>query len=758
MWVWQGQGGEDPSEHAAEQRDALLSRLKDEGGGAAMQSELDSRVAGRFEDECDALFTRTGQVKAGSDLRRAQERKEAAEEEVRRAEEAFAKLEHALRDFAQAESTIASHREKSAESAAELESARAKLKTVSELRHREEIQRRVFEEATARHGQMESALEQVAALQKEIRQLEERMKPATEKAGQLEASLKEKRAAFDEAEKALEKAEQAQTEVRDSCELANAWVRLLQEREEAAGLEKRKGEVEALRARCEKVDADLASLPTVDADVYGKLQRLEGQLSEADAVLRATSTGIEVIRSAAEVKAGDVILADGEEHVIEQEEFLTVGESLEIRISPGGGTGLADAKRTANECRSRKEEAFASAEVETLKEAGEILGKRQQLESRRRELAAELTGKDADEVESRLGEAKRRLAASEAEVKRRCERSPAFEDPASLAEACERMEAFQAETESFQAKAGEAKAHRLAVSESCKQTEAALARATESAQADERRLIELQAQLRAKEEPLGASEDREKNRTRLREEKQQAEAALNATRQELESLQPDTLEADVRRLERAIDVAKQEIEKAGQQKAVASNILTTDGSVDPAAALETARARAESDAERHRSLERRAEAIRLLRDRFAAEQQELSDRFSRPLAEKVSAYLQQVFGPVATASVSVEDGVIGRWRMARDGTEFAFDKLSGGAREQVAGAVRLAMAEILANDFDGTLPVVFDDAFTNADPERVRSLHRMLDLAARHGLQIILLTCNPSDYAALGAHTVSLQA
>jgi hypothetical protein len=34
----------------------------------------------------------------------------------------------------------------------------------------------------------------------------------------------------------------------------------------------------------------------------------------------------------------------------------------------------------------------------------------------------------------------------------------------------------------------------------------------------------------------------------------------------------------------------------------------------------------------------------------------------------------------------------------------------------------------------------------------------MLDLAASRGLQIIVLTCNPADYAALGAKTVGLHA
>ena len=65
----------------------------------------------------------------------------------------------------------------------------------------------------------------------------------------------------------------------------------------------------------------------------------------------------------------------------------------------------------------------------------------------------------------------------------------------------------------------------------------------------------------------------------------------------------------------------------------------------------------------------------------------------------------------------------------------------------MAAAVRLAIAELLAADHDGTLPIVFDDAFAYSDPQRVRALQRMLDLGASRGLQVIVLTCNPADYA-----------
>jgi hypothetical protein len=52
--------------------------------------------------------------------------------------------------------------------------------------------------------------------------------------------------------------------------------------------------------------------------------------------------------------------------------------------------------------------------------------------------------------------------------------------------------------------------------------------------------------------------------------------------------------------------------------------------------------------------------------------------------------------------------------------------------------------------------VIFDDAFAFSDAERVRGLQDMLDFAAGRGLQIIVLSCNASDYAGLGATEIRL--
>lgn len=66
------------------------------------------------------------------------------------------------------------------------------------------------------------------------------------------------------------------------------------------------------------------------------------------------------------------------------------------------------------------------------------------------------------------------------------------------------------------------------------------------------------------------------------------------------------------------------------------------------------------------------------------------------------------------------------------------------------------MAQVLTEDHDGVLPVVFDDSLVDYDSERQRALARLLDRGATRGLQVIVLSCRPGNYAMLGATTVTL--
>ena len=77
-------------------------------------------------------------------------------------------------------------------------------------------------------------------------------------------------------------------------------------------------------------------------------------------------------------------------------------------------------------------------------------------------------------------------------------------------------------------------------------------------------------------------------------------------------------------------------------------------------------------------------------------------------------------------------------------------------KELLNCALRLAIADTLSNCHNGCLPLVFDDAFTNSDSERVPLIKKMLRKATDQGLQIILLTCAPKAYQAFADKSIML--
>ena len=137
---------------------------------------------------------------------------------------------------------------------------------------------------------------------------------------------------------------------------------------------------------------------------------------------------------------------------------------------------------------------------------------------------------------------------------------------------------------------------------------------------------------------------------------------------------------------------------------------------------------------------------------------EIGASLTAPIAERVTRYLECVMGRGVKVGIDLSEPSKPSLEISRPGdpAPFAFAQLSGGAKEQVAAALRLAMAEILATGHDGCLPVLFDDAFANADPTRTHSLQLMLDQAATRGLQILVLSCTPADYHSLGAKETRL--
>ena len=200
---------------------------------------------------------------------------------------------------------------------------------------------------------------------------------------------------------------------------------------------------------------------------------------------------------------------------------------------------------------------------------------------------------------------------------------------------------------------------------------------------------------------------------------------------------------------------------AGEITALERELLG-DVQQDHGARIEEVRARQTRLKARAEAARGRADADLLLKQQFDEVRKDARDTRLAPFKKACSEYLSVAYG--APISINFDDtegatttGSINRRAAGLD--EHSFAVLSHGAREFTGLAVRLAMAEVLAAEQkDGCLPVVLDDAAANIDPERFRQVGFLLALAASRGLQVVFATCNVDEASRLqGDGVVILQ-
>ena len=148
----------------------------------------------------------------------------------------------------------------------------------------------------------------------------------------------------------------------------------------------------------------------------------------------------------------------------------------------------------------------------------------------------------------------------------------------------------------------------------------------------------------------------------------------------------------------------------------------------------------------------------LLLKRFQDARADLSRRYSSPLRSSINRFIApflQQAGDSSELRFDASDG-LKDLRLQRSGQSLEFSQLSGGLKEQLNAAVRLAIAEALRDGHDGCLPLLFDDAFTNSDPSRLEAVGSMLRQAVDLGLQVVLLSCDPDPYRGIADAVIDL--
>lgn len=760
LWVWQGMSGDDPAGHAATQQSELLQRLQAAGGAVVMQSDLDGRVADFFKRARDATFTIARNPRAGSDLELATKELADATTAHEQAAARLQRLQQAVADFAAAEATVQETARDLERLKQQQEVWRAKDAQAQELRHvmlgQEATLARARDSLSAREG-AEAA---ISDLRRRVAEMRADLQPKQQEVERAEGSVADVTQLAEAADRKQQEAQTAARAARLRRDLASAWVAVHDRRDRLTAVERQLARVRELQGSLEGLRRRQAELPQLDRDGLEELQGIDTRLGQAVVAVAAMSAEVEVVAADQAIRIGDQVVDAGGSLTIAETTDLVVGDAVRLRIHPGGGDSLAEARKTERSLQQQLQGALDRYGLTSIRQAGDLVVEREHLQTQIDSADSSLAERDAAGTLQSHSTAVTELAAAEAEVTRRREN---VDDPGVPSDLDAALASRRAQDESV--REAEAEERRLQVErdtlrEQVRDLTARTGALRNEIAEDEKALTDLEAQLEIRIKDYGDDAARSGAIDTARAAVISAEQALQKTAAALHELQPDLLKADGERLERSLDEANRRRVQAETAVAVNRSILQSGGDDDPKASAAHAAAKVSAARDHHQSVARKAAAIALLDDLFQEQQQALSDRLSQPLADKISDYLQCVFGSDVRAAVTFKDNTFRSIDLVRSSQAGAssFDGLSGGTREQVAAAVRLAIAELLAAEHDGSLPLAFDDSFAYSDPERVQVLQRMLDLAASRGLQVIVLTCNPSDYAGLGARQVFLGA
>jgi len=761
LWVRQGFSGDDllATTTSHYDFDQLRLQLERSGGAAVQQSALDQQVQKRIKETLDENFTTRG-TKRNSPL---YAREEALKTAQSRMELALARLT----DYEDASDQLADLCE-------ELEQLQGQ-----ELPALLDSQKRLQDGAQA-VGRLDSAIELAAKGVEPIRLRHEAAHQTLQQLDDLQAEIQKRQSALTALEANAAGAQSRETELkaaelqrtqslatftqqRQNLEQRQQLLRCLVERTSTAeSLTRQSAELEKLRQEASKrqsLEQQLSDLLDIRRPSLLELRRLEQQLRDALTRQEAMAAGVKLLKADQPVRLDGQPLQVGDEQRLSAVFQLQVGDGVVLEIAPGGGQALGDLEQAVQSTRDQLATQLAELKVESVSAAEALLEQRNTLDQQLAALGD--TPADPGQLEQQNSALQQRVAELDGELQDLAEVRQVMEQEQPLPEALSALQALQQQINAT------SKHTLAAVGTAEKELEDARSalQAFQTQRISEASQIEVvRSELTDRKqrlEPL-ISQYGDRNAlaaqlTGLGEQRQESEAELNRLKAERAAISSQDPEREQQRLQEQLENLTRRQEELLDQRGAAKQRCDSISSQDPFAAVEQARLQLETAEADHDQLVRLTQAHQLLQQLFQEAQADLSSRYSEPLARAIGDYLRPLVpdGQVARLSYDQSKGFQGL-QLRRGQEYYGFEALSGGMREQLAAALRLSMADVLKEAHDGCLPLVFDDAFTNSDPERVDLVKRMLGSAVDRGLQVILLTCDPAAYGSFADQVVEL--
>jgi DNA repair exonuclease SbcCD ATPase subunit len=750
LWVWQGSASSNPlgPNAASYDHDRLVERLQ-AGADLGVQSPLDLAVLEDIQNRWATVYTAGGtnrapQVKTGSSLHNARKAAIGAQDDLEAIRDQIDQQAAAEQVFQEAEAQLQRVRQALPPLQAQRSELDQKLKRSQELEAAIAVEKPQLQGAQKDRDDLDKDRTQLQELQKQVSTLEAAKAPDMETLEALKKQLPVLDAARGQAQEQLDAQQQAVAKATREATAIETLQKGLGQLQEQQRLEQQLAALAANQARCDELQAEIARLPALTAGDVETLRRLETARRDARVRAEALSAGIEVIRAGRPVRVDGLELAAGSRQLLSEPATVQVGDDVELRLTPGDGSNAAKAATVLAEAEGKFQAELHRWQLTTVDEAATAERRCSDLTAEQQRLIEQRGGADPEALRRRLQEL---VHGPEAQV------------ALDAADAALRGEALEGRLRDLEQQLIEARQQRDTATKTEQQQQALVKQSSADLDAQNKLIATSEADLREREnkslaartliqalherhgsfEALAAALGQSEQRCK------ELQSKLEELEDELAKLGTESLKARAAEIDKEIGTLDGQEREATEARIRAESRLHGDGQVDLQAELEQKQAELESRLEDQERLEKEAGMLTLLRRLLEEEQNAMATQYTAPLTERIGRYLAEVFpdAPQTSLSYDARSGFKElQWRLGNEAA-FGFDVLSTGAREQFAAALRVTMAEVLAEAYDCTLPVLFDDAFANSDPERQAGVYRMLQQAADQGLQVILLTCDP---------------
>lgn len=736
---------------------------------ADIRTSLGVQVAGpgtgpleeRIKEAYLRSFTPGGKLRTGKDassIVRLREKLEAAKEKQRKALEQQQAFEEASRKVEDLRARRAQARRDAEAFTKALSEARARTEEYKNLRGEEAQRKDRVKTAEAQYNELSQRMDAIKATNKELQEAQEILR-------QLQVDLplrirevaeREKEAA--KAKSLLEdarKGRQVVDEARSQADLARRYLEGVSVATELGKKLRRIAEANDTIARKKK---ERAALVAPDTKTLRAIRKAIKDHDDAQVRLEAALITLEIVPE----KKGSVVIVAGEEMGTRG---LSPGNPIQVKGSPevvvhlqgiarirarGPSGSIAEIRDERHKAVSKIKEltkGFGTTDLEELESLNEKAMKLEEaIAEAETQVKTLLSGDSVEDIESQ----QTRVTAVLAEI---LENHPDWHDQppdagALEAKAEQTQRAFIETVESTEAKWEAAQSALTAAVEHKAGLGARLQETGRQVNLLESRLTELTSDGKQDSE-------RQAELRKIALSWDAAQASLEEAQKSLTAFGADPID-EVTKLEKQLRSADEAATKALEEEKLQEGRLEHLSAQGPYSVLaraeeEVAHLREEIEAE-----EQYLAAVRLLFDTVEESRAKALLAVTGPVEAAATRTLQRIAGG-RLGRVQLDEGFEpAHVRPDLAESPVTIECVSGGEREQIYLATRLALADVITKDQRQL--VVLDDVLTATDAGRLARVMTILEEAAQR-LQILVLTCHPERYGGLqGARFIDLEA